>query len=373
MGNYFCRTVLAVELAVDQLLRVSPLPPTEECTQINDMLLDFFFLPPKRSKNKPVTHQQKQRDQALRSEYRALVNGSPFSDGLVHHCYPGGACGCRSTSRSDLVRRVSSVLIRVMYRRRPPEAQEKEWTSVWNAMSFLALITTRNKIGVAIFEQSVKRIAPHMLSQLRAAQDLALVPAADLQASSRSGAATMPEFVDSLDWHQLAGKRVAYVRRTIMQASMQLHVIVLAVITGAQEACSLPYFARTVRLSDCAHFPNHHALGIAQFFSAVLADGHDIAKLLCASRGWQTISQVMRFDQGATHVIRSAFALASAQLYVRHFHRFEQYPWRLAVIGCEAVPEERQRHVAEQFCRACDRCLDVGFGRRLRSSVVSNT
>jgi hypothetical protein len=49
--------------------------------------------------------------------------------------------------------------------------------------------------------------------------------------------------------------------------------------------------------------------------------------------------------------------------------RFEQYPSKLAVIDSSHVPEQAQLEVALEYCSACPKCLDVGFGRRLREQT----
>ena len=41
MGNYFIRTVFAVEVVVDDCLRVFPHPPSAECRALNESLFDF--------------------------------------------------------------------------------------------------------------------------------------------------------------------------------------------------------------------------------------------------------------------------------------------------------------------------------------------
>jgi hypothetical protein len=49
--------------------------------------------------------------------------------------------------------------------------------------------------------------------------------------------------------------------------------------------------------------------------------------------------------------------------------RFEQYPWKLSVIGSSHVPEMTQQEVALEYCAACPKCLDAGFARRLREQT----
>jgi hypothetical protein len=155
-----------------------------------------------------------------------------------------------------------------------------------------------------------------------------------------------------------------------MESTVHLHINLLAIVSGAQEALSFPFFAKHVKLVDCAYVPRHHALGVTQFFSSVLAGEHRVMLVLCATRGVRTFADLLQYDSEASDLVRSTFVIAAVWTYVRHFHRFEQYPWKLAPIGSSVVPEAHQVQIAMEFSRACPHCLDIGYGRRLREMTT---
>ena len=75
----------------------------------------------------PSLARQDGKDEQLRRDFEMYINGEAFTDKLVHHCVPG-ICSC--VSHDDCVTRVSVVLVKVIFFRRPPTPQIKEWTAV---------------------------------------------------------------------------------------------------------------------------------------------------------------------------------------------------------------------------------------------------
>lgn len=364
MGNYFIRTVLAVSSFVAANLHIVTTAPDEESQALNALLFDFCVMPPKARKGVAPTERQVRRFQELRAEFLMMCNGHPFRKALVHHCHPGCECGSNG-DRASIVNRVSRCIIRVLYRKRPDEPQEKEWTSVWIASSFLAMALDRNEVALSVFELSVTRRP----SQVAAASDaLSLFPAADVE--RRPDQAKMNDFIGDVSWHELVGSRIKSVRGKIMHSGAKLHATLISVTTGAVEALNLQLFAHRVKLVHLTHTPLHPSNGTAQFFSAVLAESHDICRVLCGCKGWRRFAQLLRYDVEAATLIRSAFACAAVFLYARHYHPFQQYPWLLAPVHSPEVPEDVQLDIARAFAEACPRSLDVGFGRKLQAMTT---
>lgn len=230
MGNYFMRTVLAVQAVVSSILRVLPNTPSEETRILNEVAFDFFVLPPRSRKHKPVSEKQKQQFKDLRKEYLMMCNGNPFSQNLVHHCHASVNCGCQG-NRAVVVGRVSRILIRTLYCRRPAIPQLKEWTSVWESLSWLAAGLVRNRVAASIFECSVG--ATPAVVQAAGDEVLQLVPAAQIADAKPA----VQDFLDGMSWHEMASVRVKYVRQHVMQPIAHLDILLLAILTGAEEPC----------------------------------------------------------------------------------------------------------------------------------------
>lgn len=137
-------------------------------------------------------------------------------------------------------------------------------------------------------------------------------------------------------------------------------------VAGAVERLNLQLFGHKVKLVDMAYPPRHPSNGAAQFYSAVLAESHAICRVLCSCSGWRTYQQLLRYDEESAALVRSSFACAAVWLYVRQYQRFNQYPWKLGVIGHADVPEAAQYEAARAFTTSCPLALDAGFSRKLQ-------
>ncbi len=100
-------------------------------------------------------------------------------------------------------------------------------------LRFLALAVCINKIGTAVFERGVSKIAANELSGSRAASVLELVPAADIAGTHR--AETLADAVDGISWHETQGRRVKFVRAQALSPSLFADVVLLAIVIGAQD------------------------------------------------------------------------------------------------------------------------------------------
>lgn len=252
MGNFFIRTLLSVELVVAPILVVHPTPPSPANVLLNEVMLDMFYMPSGSKGRRRGARPSKRRalQHELRNKYLMLCNGSPFGERLVHHCHPSVGRDCQG-SRDALVRRIARILVAVLYSRRPVEPQQSEWSSIRESMAFLAFTVNANRLGAHVFEQSVSRglAGDAHVEQYLAARSSALVPAAVVAETS-----VQPD-VENLSWRTLAGNHINAVRAKIMQLAARLSIALLAVVIGALDFVTAPFFAKAVCLVDLVYMP----------------------------------------------------------------------------------------------------------------------
>jgi hypothetical protein len=67
--------------------------------------------------------------------------------------------------------------------------------------------------------------------------------------------------------------------------------------------------------------------------------------------------------------IRKAVLVAAAYSYIRHEHRYQQWPWRICGVANAELDETVRRSIADAFGRSCPKCLDAGFCRPLEYRI----
>jgi hypothetical protein len=293
-------------------------------------------------------------------QFFRIVNGR-----LTHYCYPGAGCTC--SNRSDAVTRASRLLMRFVYPKRPKAPQPDEWTSISECSNFEALTLSLGGLGREVFERSVSLMpggpppAPCGLPQL---DHLALVPAAHVPEVSPQARGGEP--IESVDWHALAGSRIAYVRDRIMVPSKQFGITLQAILVGCQDSLAYKHFAGGVTLFDYVSDVKNQCMPALQFYPSLLVGEHAAGKLLAMACGYQHTYQLYRFVPAEGNRFRSATVGASMRTYIRHIYRFKKFPWPLALIGDPEVSEATKDDVGAWFCLVCENRLDIGMGRPLR-------
>lgn len=339
-------------------------------------MISALFPPPCHRKGKPPSWTAVERHRVLSLELGRMVNGPVFGGVLTHFCHPSVGCGC--SDRSESIRRVSTILCQTLFRRKPAVPQLKEWTAVQQSVEFVALGCCLQGVHRRVFEASVSPLVNHAPRATdaadagHAAAALALVPAAHLGAAAPSASASF----ENVGWHETNGKRVQYIRRHLMQPAEDLRILALSLLLGAEEEVSAFFFRRKdqfetqrpllVMLASPQFNP---ALPLTQFVSSVLAGEHLSCALLSRARGFRDLGQMLMGDAEGSALVRLAFTNSAAIAYVRHFHKFAQWPWRLAAVVDAEIDEPSRMSVAQAFCSACPKCLDAGFGRQLRRRV----
>jgi hypothetical protein len=104
------------------------------------------------------------------------------------------------------------------------------------------------------------------------------------------------------------------------------------------------------------------------YYAALLSGEHPSAELLFRSGSCGTMQDMLRFQPAAVRLIRSSIILAELRAEIRYFHKFRQYPWRLAVIGDldpMVTPLVKFREALAFVC-ADKKRLDKGFSRVLQ-------
>lgn len=111
------------------------------------------------------------------------------------------------------------------------------------------------------------------------------------------------------------------------------------------------------------------AIGLSQFLSSMLAGEHEVLSVLTMSRGFHDLATFIKYEPLCAHVMRRALISSAISCHVRHYHRYKLWPWRLAVVADDRLSSQRRRAVAAEFLRSCEKCLDIGFCRTLRTRV----
>ena len=145
-----------------------------------------------------------------------------------------------------------------------------------------------------------------------------------------------------------------------------LTTTLLALLVGAEERVAFPFFKHAVSLADYASPASNPGLLLCQFCASLLNSEHPAYQLLCRSQGFSTFTDLHRYSRAAMDECRSALVQASGDAFLRHWQRFSLYPWRLAALVAEHVPEAEKERIARDFCTACPQCLDAAFSRPLR-------
>ena len=123
-------------------------------------------------------------------------------------------------------------------------------------------------------KKSVTRTKPYELAKLRAddSDGLALVPAADPE--SAAGATAIKADLEGIDWHQLAGKRVKYVREHAMNASHAYEATLMTFVIGSVEEVTTTILAGKVILSNYVILSQNPALPSLIFMACLLKGKH---------------------------------------------------------------------------------------------------
>ena len=112
-GNFWTRTVLAIQQVVEDELRIIYSPPPEHVIALNKLVVELFFPRPKTRNNKPPSEKEIAINEALRLEYLTMVNGHPHG-AMVHYCHASVGCNC--CSRVASVRRYAKAAARGIFR-----------------------------------------------------------------------------------------------------------------------------------------------------------------------------------------------------------------------------------------------------------------
>ena len=108
-GNFWARTVLGVEFLVNTSLIIKYEDPPGFHAEVLDTLIELFYPMPMTKDGKPPSPQAMQRYHDDVREFRAMCNGNPLSEDLVHYCSVSAGCGCVSPSHTK--RRFAKVVI----------------------------------------------------------------------------------------------------------------------------------------------------------------------------------------------------------------------------------------------------------------------
>jgi hypothetical protein len=367
-GNFWIRTVLSVEQLITKELAIVFAPPPVAAAVEARLVVDLFFPKPQCKNGKPPSDLSVRNHHLLRDEFLKMLNGPLHNSQILHFCHE--SVGCQCSSRGNTVKRISKIVVRCLFSKRPVVPQVKEWTAVHQSMTFLAFAASTHNLHRRIFDRSIASVEA---CRGAASEEGALVlfPAAHLNGAS------VPQptqgFIENIDWADMNGKRVSHISKHLMQPSQDLNILLMAVLLGAQEEISTFLFSQQrhakplLLLQACAQ--GNPALTLVQFISSLWAGEHASASLLCRARGCRTFMELIQGDPAAAHDIRRALACVATAAHIRHFHRCKQWPWKLSTVADTTAPQELRERVARDFMEACPKCLDLGFARTLRKRI----
>ena len=147
-GNYFLRGVLAIDQAVDRMLRITHSPPLAENLCYRRWLCEYLA---GSWTGRATSERMRASRKSLEEEWLLLANGSPFSPGVIwHHCgYMGAKCGCKG--REDTKRRLCGLIRRYCFSGQPKAPSATEWTSQNHVPRWTAWLSLNNDLLSQIF------------------------------------------------------------------------------------------------------------------------------------------------------------------------------------------------------------------------------
>ena len=156
-GNYFLRGVLAIDKAVDRMLRITHSPPLAENLCYRRWLCEYLA---GSWTGKGTSERTRASRVSLQEDWLQLANGSPFTAGLIwHHCgYKGAKCGC--TGREDTKRRLCGTIRRFLFSGQPRAPSDKEWTTQNHVIRWVAFLSLNNDLLGEIFTVAFDALSP---------------------------------------------------------------------------------------------------------------------------------------------------------------------------------------------------------------------
>ena len=266
LGNFWIRTLLAIDIVVDVCLHVS----FDECDpddlEIVEFMTDHFFPSPWFRKKK-LTQKVIDRDNANKEEYRCLATGDPWAWGVIHHkCGPGKACRCRSVTHTR--NRFKSFLRKVAYSKRPEKPLLDEWTKAFKSLKFHIFGTTMGGVLMTVFEVASGNITPRVASEIKAQRDaldlrkshhvaegalsLHSVPVSSesRQNTQNTGKGLIQEFMEEMDWHKMVGKNIKKTRENLMNQKARFQLLLQSSLLLYQEHINTTYFKAEFRTRE---------------------------------------------------------------------------------------------------------------------------
>jgi hypothetical protein len=131
----------------------------------------------------------------------------------------------------------------------------KEWTAVYEGMSYHAFSMALGSLGLAVFNLSIGAIASRMPS---------MAPAHHVQGGHNTQATSA--FMENMDWHRLVGSRTSAVQQNLNGREHQVPVLLISLISGAEESLGFQHFSGQASLFQYAFEAKHPAMVVAQYF-----------------------------------------------------------------------------------------------------------
>ncbi len=118
----------------------------------------------------------------LRVDLEIMLNGIIlFGTSIVHHCT--ASVGCKCTNFDDTIHKMTQLVIRTVFLRRPKLPQLKEWTALSQALRYLAFGVSLNGILVSLWSMAIEvmKASTTPAPPTGGAAPLEDVPAADVE------------------------------------------------------------------------------------------------------------------------------------------------------------------------------------------------
>ena len=279
---------------------------------------------------------------------------------LVHVCH-GPSC-CRGFNRRFTVARIVRALLRTVFRHQPSSPELGKWTKFGPALDLIVAGGWCGDVFAACFRAAFGK-------------------GSNQSSGNRSGMADL-EYMQDMHWHEVKSKRATasvklldnqvvaaqFVVLTLANEPLRILLRVLFIYAGVSanepsDGATIPAFCHfvTSRFSPFA--------AMLQYIGSFLSVGScPRLHLLLGKLGVDSERGLWALHRDRALELRRSMMRVAAGIHLRHQARVDRWPWLLARVVDPRLNYDERRKVSEDFMAVPPCCLDLKFGRKLRTS-----
>lgn len=189
-------------------------------------------------------------------------------------------------------------------------------------------------------------------------------------------------FLEEVEWRQVAGSRLKRSQAFVLDASTQPTLTVLALVKEGHRSLTCAFLKCAKRLQNPgrpprllnfvtpAFSPVHVVL---QYDSMLLRGVGSRLGLLYFAHGYDSLQEWLTSESGRAYgeMLLRCLLCSSSWLYRRLEHEFGCFPWRLAQVADERLPEANRFVTAHLLETTAPCCVDQWFTARCKRMVGS--